>query len=72
MQKRTCRVCSSTYDYPTPKSIATRFYCEECVEIPVATRRVLEALRRKNDRMSTRIEKLESELASAKGQASES
>ena len=64
MQRRTCRACGTSYQYPIPKSMATRFYCEDCVEIPVNTRRVLEAMRRRIDRMATKIEQLESELSS--------
>ncbi len=67
MEKRNCRVCGVSYQYPVPKSIATRFYCDQCVQIPGEIRRVLELMRRKMDRMESKIDKLERERTSAEG-----
>jgi len=57
-QKRTCRVCGGTYDYPGHKSLVTRFHCERCVEIPESVQRVFEMMRRKIDRLSKEVERL--------------
>lgn len=57
-QKRTCRVCGGTYEYPGHKSLVTRFHCERCVEIPEEVQRVFELMRRKIDRLSKEVERL--------------
>lgn len=61
LQKRTCRTCGESYDYPGHKSIATRFQCERCVQIPEDVQRVLELMRRKIDRLTKEVQKLSAE-----------
>jgi len=57
-QKRTCRVCGSSYEYPGHKSLVTRFHCERCVAIPEDIQRVFELMRRKVDRLTKDVERL--------------
>jgi len=52
---RTCRACGKQFEYPIKGSLATRFHCEECVDIPPAIRTIFE-------RLSNRIQKLEHTL----------
>lgn len=59
LQDRTCRACGRTYRYPALKSLATRFHCEQCMELPPAVRATFEAYNR-------RIHQLSSELAQLK------
>ena len=41
-QRRTCRACGQSYDYPGHQSMATRTYCENCIELPEPARRNFE------------------------------
>ena len=52
---RTCRACGKKFEYPVRGSAATRHHCEDCVVIPVDTRKILE-------RLNTRVTQLEREL----------
>lgn len=52
---RTCRCCGKRYEYPLKGIGATRYHCEECVNIPSEMIRTLE-------RLSARITELESRL----------
>ena len=52
---RTCRACGKKFEYPVKGSAATRHHCEDCVVIPVETRKILE-------RLNTRVTQLEREL----------
>jgi hypothetical protein len=49
---RTCRACGRQFEYPLKGNRATRFHCEECVDLPAETRKVAE-------RLFTRVQKLE-------------
>jgi hypothetical protein len=49
---RTCRVCAKQFEYPVKGSAATRFHCEECVNIDADLRLIFE-------RLSTRLQKIE-------------
>jgi hypothetical protein len=40
-QKRRCKCCNKMYDYAVPNSHATRFFCEECTDLPEPIRKVL-------------------------------
>lgn len=57
VERRTCRCCGEAYAYPERKSVATRTYCENCVQIPVTSRRAMERLRRRLERLAKQIEK---------------
>ncbi|MDP6779105.1 MAG: hypothetical protein QGI83_20285 [Candidatus Latescibacteria bacterium] len=52
---RTCRACGEGYPYPEHKGLATRSYCEHCVQIPKETRRALERMRRRVDRLTKEV-----------------
>ncbi len=57
-QRRVCRTCGETFDYPGHKSLATRTICERCVQIPEETARVLRILRRRVDQLTRQVEAL--------------
>jgi len=56
-RQRTCRACGKKFDYPVKGSDATRHHCEDCVVVPVETRKILE-------RLHLRIAQLERQLES--------
>lgn len=56
---RTCRACNETYEYPVPKSPATRFHCPACAELSADVRNVLEKYNRRLKALTTQVEKLE-------------
>ena len=60
-QRRTCRACGQSYDYPGHQSMATRTYCEVCVELPEAARRNFERIRRRLDRLEKALAELKSQ-----------
>jgi hypothetical protein len=47
LQTRTCRVCGRTYKYPVPKSLATRFQCDVCVQLDEDVRAMFEYFHKK-------------------------
>src|SRR5437016_1460265 len=47
LQSRVCRACDRRYDYPVPRSPATRFYCEQCADLPHGVRAVVERLNKR-------------------------
>ena len=55
--RRVCRCCGESYAYATQGSRATRVHCERCVDIPADSRRVMEILRRRVDRLTRQLEK---------------
>ena len=57
-QERVCRSCGQEYTYPLPKSLATRFYCDMCVELPKEVRAVMERLNKRLTRLTAKVEKL--------------
>jgi len=67
LQQRVCRVCQETYDYPVPRSLATRFYCEACVELPARVRMTLEKQSRRIKELATQVEQLRRELERQRG-----
>lgn len=58
-QTRMCRACNEAYDYPVPKSAATRFYCGPCAELPARVRAMFEKYNRRIKALVARIDKLE-------------
>jgi hypothetical protein len=56
LQRRTCRACGQTYSYPGHQSLATRTYCESCVQIPEPSRRIFERMRRRLDRLEKALD----------------
>ena len=61
---RTCRACGKQFEYPVKGSSATRHHCEDCVRIDPDTRKVLE-------RLCGRIQKLETQLKQASSPVSQ-
>ncbi len=55
-ERRTCRCCGESYGYPERKSVATRAYCENCVQIPQASRKAMGRLRRRLERLAKKVE----------------
>ncbi len=62
LQRRVCRVCQETYDYPLPGSPATRFHCEVCVDLPIRVRAVLEKHNRRIKELTTQVDQFRREL----------
>lgn len=62
-QKRMCRVCGESYDYPGHKSLATRFHCARCVTLPEDVVRVFEMMRRRIDRLTKEVDVLKKNQA---------
>jgi len=61
LQERTCRACDRTYKYPVPKSTATRFYCEACMELSPEVRGTFELYNKRIKKLEKQIAKLEKE-----------
>ena len=59
LQERVCRACHQTYRYPVPRSPATRFHCEVCVDLPLNLRSTLERMTKRITQLTSRVEKLE-------------
>ena len=55
--QRRCRTCGESYDYPGYKSQATRARCENCVQLPPQTQRVLELFRRRLEQLERAAER---------------
>jgi len=55
---RTCRACGKKFEYPVKGNPATRHHCEDCVVVPVETRKILE-------RLNNRVTQLERALRTA-------
>jgi hypothetical protein len=67
LQERVCRACNQTYDYPVRKSTATRFYCEDCMELPSAVRTAFEQFNKRIKTLAATVAKLEQKLNAAAG-----
>jgi protein-arginine kinase activator protein McsA len=63
IQQRVCRACNSTYKYPVLRSLATRFYCADCMELPERVRAAFELLNKRVKNLTATVEKLEKRLA---------
>ncbi|MDA0748769.1 MAG: hypothetical protein O2954_19805 [bacterium] len=59
--RRVCRACGERYEYPVHSGVATRYHCEQCVEIPKEIRRIFERMRRRLDRVVREVEALKRE-----------
>jgi hypothetical protein len=57
--------CNRAYDYPVHKSLATRFYCEECAGLPPAVRSTFEQFNKRLKTLGTTVQKLEQKLSAA-------
>ncbi|HOW70383.1 MAG TPA: hypothetical protein PKY77_07260 [Phycisphaerae bacterium] len=63
MQERTCRSCRQPYRYPGRGSLATRFHCEACAELPAPVRAAFERFHRQIALLTSRIEQLERQVS---------
>jgi len=57
--KRVCRACNESYDYPVLRSLATRFHCAACVELPAETRALFEKYNKRIKALAAQVAKLE-------------
>lgn len=64
LQERTCRACDRTYKYPVPKSTATRFYCEACMELAPEVRGAFEHYNKRLKKLTTQLARLEKKISS--------
>ena len=62
-QERGCRACDKRYVYPVPRSLATRFYCAECMTLPPAVRATFEQFNRRLRKLAATVSTLEQELS---------
>ena len=67
LQERVCRACNQTYDYPALKSLASRFYCKDCMELPPAVRATFEQFNKRLKTLAAAVGKLERKLDDAAG-----
>ena len=65
LQERVCRACNQTYAYPVLKSMATRFYCKDCMELPPAVRSTFEQFNKRLKALAAAVGKLEQKLDAA-------
>lgn len=68
LQQRVCRACNRTYKYPVLKSLASRFYCEDCMGLDANIRASFEQFNKRIKTLTTMVEKLQkkSEVSSEK------
>ena len=60
---RTCRACGKQFEYPIKGNPATRFHCEECVDLPADTRKVAERLFTRMQKLELTVKRLEQKAA---------
>ena len=65
LQQRVCRACNTTYKYPVKHSLATRFYCETCADLPAGVRATFEQMNKRIKTLSSAVEKLEKKSGGA-------
>ena len=61
-RQRTCRACGQKFDYPVKGSAATRHHCEDCVFVPVETRKTLERLNNRVTQLENQLRRLQEKL----------
>jgi hypothetical protein len=66
LQQRVCRACNVSYPYPVRHSLASRFYCEDCMELPSSVRDAFERMNKRIKTLSAQVQKLEKQLAQHK------
>lgn len=66
LQQRVCRACNATYKYPVLHSLASRFYCEGCMELPAGVRSAFEQMNKRIKTLTAAMEKHEKSLAQLK------
>ena len=66
LQQRVCRACNATYKYPVLHSLASRFYCEDCMELPARIRATFEQMNKRIKTLTATLDKHEKSLAQLK------
>ena len=64
LQRRICRVCQESYDYPVARAWQPRFHCEACSELPAGVRVSLEKQARRIKELTVLVEQLRHEIES--------
>lgn len=67
LQERVCRSCNQKYDYPVLKSLATRFYCADCMALPPTVRATFEQFNKRIKALTSTVQKLEQKLSAPTG-----
>lgn len=62
---RTCRACGKQFEYPLKGNKATRFHCEDCVDVPPDTLKVAERLFARVQKLELTVKRLEQRAAAA-------
>jgi hypothetical protein len=60
---RTCRACGKQFEYPLKGNRATRFHCEDCVDIDPDTRKLAERLFVRVQKLEQTVKRLEQKAA---------
>ncbi len=67
LQQRVCRACNATYRYPVRHSLASRFYCQDCMELAPGVRAAFEQMNKRIKTLTANIEKLERAMGQLRG-----
>lgn len=71
LQERVCRGCDRTYRYPVPHSLASRFYCDDCMQLDPRIRAQFELLNKRVKALASKVEKLTAPSGAARSAAAE-
>ncbi len=66
LQERICRACDRKYKYPVLRSEATRFYCEDCMQLSPDVRGTFEQYNKRIKKLTSQLAKLEKALTESK------
>ncbi len=69
IQQRTCRVCGRTYQYPVPRSLATRFSCDKCVGLDPEVRTMFQHFNKRIQTLQKQVNALKTAASSKSGDA---
>lgn len=70
-KERVCRSCNERYEYPVPRSLATRFHCAACVELPAETRALFEKYNKRIKTLTAQVDQLEQRCRALEGKVNE-
>lgn len=70
-KKRVCRSCNESYEYPVSRSLATRFHCPACVELPAETRALFEKYNKRIKALTAQLGQLEQRCRALEGKINE-
>ena len=57
-KQRFCRCCNRRFEYPVPKSRATRFHCPDCAQLKPELRKVFEQFNRRLKQVAVDLDKV--------------